>query len=397
MTAKKTILIILTPAFNPNAGGVQMSTWKMASCFAGRGYRMLVYSFEQEGHQHAEFATLSKAPDAGGTGSDANLSALARLVDDEAPDIVINQMPYEHRIGDVLRRRRGPLLLGCLRNTLFSVKADLDAYARRSLPGPAHRLFRNRVGRQLLLARHRRRHRADLIKILATYDRFVMFGPPNLEELRYFVPGFDPGRVALVPNSIPAVLDEVPPKEKRLLWLGRITDLQKRADLLAPLWDRVGPALPDWTLDIVGDGPARGDLEAAIARSPHADRVVFHGRQVPDAYYRRAPIFLMTSAWEGFPNTVVEAQSFAAVPVLFDTFPVAGWMAGAPDSASLIAPFDVDAMAQRIIALARDPERPAVMARALENARRFHIDAVGDEWERLFERALSERRVGAAA
>ena len=34
----------------------------------------------------------------------------------------------------------------------------------------------------------------------------------------------------------------------------------------------------------------------------------------------------MTSAFEGFPNTVVEAQSFGCVPFLFNTFSIAPWM-----------------------------------------------------------------------
>ena len=99
------------------------------------------------------------------------------------PDVVINQMPYEHHIGSVLRALDPPLLLGCLRNTLFSVKNNLDGYGARVLPQGLAPLFRNPLGRWWLLNRHRARHRNDLERILATYDRFVMFAPPSLEEL----------------------------------------------------------------------------------------------------------------------------------------------------------------------------------------------------------------------
>ena len=34
------------------------------------------------------------------------------------PDVEINQMPYEHAIGEVLTRYKDYLLLGCLRNML---------------------------------------------------------------------------------------------------------------------------------------------------------------------------------------------------------------------------------------------------------------------------------------
>ena len=49
----------------------------------------------------------------------------------------------------------------------------------------------------------------------------------------------------------------------------------------------------------------------------------FHVMQVFDYYYR-AVMFFMTSAFKGFANTLIEAHSYAAVPVVFDSYPVAG-------------------------------------------------------------------------
>jgi len=92
----------------------------------------------------------------------------------------------------------------------------------------------------------------------------------------------------------------------------------------------------------------------------------------------------MTSAFEGFPNTLVEAQSFGAVPVLFNSFPVAEWLVRDGTNGFLVPPFDVDAMAAKVVQIARDDAREEVMLGALENARRFEIDRVGQIWERLF-------------
>ena len=47
--------------------------------------------------------------------------------------------------------------------------------------------------------------------------------------------------------------------------------------------------------------------------------------QSPD-YYRRSVIFCITSAFENFPNSLVEAQSYAAIPVVFNFYPVASWI-----------------------------------------------------------------------
>ena len=377
------ILFVLTPAFDPNVGGVQMSTWKLGTFFRESGHEVGVFSFAEHGHAPQTFASLFVAPEGGNVGSQANLRALGAAIEAFRPDVVINQMPYEHAISEILVRYRDYVLLGCLHNTLYSVRANLDVYGKGILPRWAQPWFRNPIGRAGLLQLHHFRHRRDLKRILATYDRFVMFGPPNLEELGYFVPGFDREKIALIPNSIPFVPETIPVKEKRLLWLGRVIETQKRAGLILEVWKRVSAALPDWHLDIVGDGCALADIRKAVA-DEGMPRVEIHGQQVPDDYYRRAAIFFMTSSFEGFPNTLVEAQSFGAIPVLFDSYPVARWIVESGRNGFLVPPFDVDAMARKIVDVARAPERDCLAQQTLDGARRFEIGRVGAMWEELF-------------
>lgn len=378
------ILFVLTPALHPNEGGVQMSTCKLGRHFLSIGHDVSVFSFASIGHSRSEPMQLFHAYYPGGPLVSANLRQLAHTVERVKPDVIINQMPYEHKIGQVLTGKRRYLLLGCLRNTLYSVKGDMEGFINRVLPKPVRPFFHNPVGRKALLHRHRRSHGADLRRILETYDYFVMFGSPNLEELDYFVPGYDRKKVRLIPNSIPAVADMPPPKEKRILWLGRLSLAQKKVDLIPKVWRWVCERLPDWQLDVVGDGPDRAEIERQIGVAD-LPRVNFHGRQIPDYYYRRAAIFFMTSAFEGFPNTLVEAQSFGAIPVVFDSYPIASWIVENGKSGYLVEPFDVDVMAQRIIELANDPKRAKFAEHALESARRFHIDRVGQKWQELFE------------
>ena len=43
------IMIVLTPAFVPTAGGVQMSTSKMARWFSSAGHQVMIFSFANPG------------------------------------------------------------------------------------------------------------------------------------------------------------------------------------------------------------------------------------------------------------------------------------------------------------------------------------------------------------
>jgi hypothetical protein len=52
------ILTVLTPSFDPNTGGVQMSTYKMSSYFKSQGHDTHVFSYQKNGHDKQDVAKL---------------------------------------------------------------------------------------------------------------------------------------------------------------------------------------------------------------------------------------------------------------------------------------------------------------------------------------------------
>ena len=382
------VLIILTRPFDPNAGGVQRSTYKISSYLKEHGCDTNVFSFYTNGHKPQDVATLHTAKSLGAHANKDNFKRLEFVIKDIKPDIVINQMPYEILLGKTLKRAKSLnnfLLLGCLRNTLYPVKLNIDKYLEEVVPKFLHKTIDNNAGRSLFQKIHSSRHTKILKFILDTYDNFVMFGPPNIEELKYFIGDYKLDKVRLIPNSILSVLQEVPPKEKRILWLSRLSYKQKRADLILPFWKEVMHKLPDWQFDIVGDGDAFKDLKAQI-KEEEIPRVKMYGKQVPYEYYKQSPIYIMTSAFEGFPNTLIEAQSFGAIPVVYDNYPVCSWVVKEGKSGILIPPFDVYQMAKEVVGLAKDQNRQNIlMQAALENAREFDLQNVGKQWLDFFD------------
>lgn len=71
---------------------------------------------------------------------------------------------------------------------------------------------------------------------------------------------------------------------------------------------RAGKSLPDWHLDIVGDGPDAAALKE-LAERLRLSNVSFEGFRNPAPYYRRASIFCMTSTFEGFGLVLPEAHA----------------------------------------------------------------------------------------
>ncbi|TCP58767.1 glycosyltransferase involved in cell wall biosynthesis [Rhodovulum bhavnagarense] len=388
MPERTRILIVLTPPLDPSTGGVQMSTVKMARMLNSQGVEVGVFSFEAHGHRATENVALFSAPESGNVANKSNHAALVDAISRFKPHAVISQMPYEHAITDTLRRASAVPRIGCLRNTLYSVRNNLDAYAENLLPPPIKGLGRSAIGRAALLAFHRQRHAKDLRQILASYDCFVMFAEPNLEELAYFVPDYDAQTIALIPNSIPNVADRVPPKAKRLLWLARVSVHQKRADLILPIWRKIAPQLPDWTLDIVGDGPFLDDIRQEISRDK-LPRIELHGRQPSTPFFTRSEVFIMTSDFEGFPNTLIEAQSQGAVPVVVDSYPMVRWLIQPGENGLLTPKGDVEALARAVVDLCRSEERLANMAQgALRSAAYFTEEKVALEWRGLIDELI---------
>ncbi len=388
------ILFVLTPAFNPNAGGVQRTTFKLGKYFTEKGHKVAYFSFEVDGHINNKYGKLFSSREKGGVDNSQNMDYLEEVCAAFGADFVINQMPYDYplteRLGEI-KSKYNFKLIGCLRNSLFSVVNNLEAAMKKLLPAPIFPMFNNALGRKIALGRHKYLHRKSLKHILSNHDRYILLAPPNNKELKYFVGDFMQEKVFAIPNSIPDVQSEPGKKEKIILHVGRLNDDQKRSDLLIPFWSRCMDKLTDWKFIIVGDGPFMKDIEKQI-ESQNIERVTLTGFQQPEDYYRRASVFMMPSAYEGFPNTILEAQSYGCPVLAYKSYDALDWIVNDGKDAFLIKPFDVEAMARQTIDLLNNHgQLELAKTAALRNAERFKIDNVGKIWEKLFDEMMEQR------
>ena len=385
------ILFTLTPAFNPNDGGVQRTTWKLGQYFTEQGYEVSYFSFDHKGHVEPDYGSLYKAQEPNKTHNSENIEELKKVIGQVQPDIVINQMPYEQELRDTLADLKddpGYKLLGCLRNSLFSFKSNARDKMEQLLPSPIFTLLDNPLGIGLVQMRHKLKHRRDLKRIIDRHDYFILLAPPNREELRYFVGDYKENKVVSIPNSIPFVHEDLSQKEKIILHVGRINISQKRSDLLPDFWEKLHKQVPDWKFIIVGDGPHFDNLKSEVEQR-NLSRISLEGFQKPEIYYKRASVFMMPSAYEGFPNTLLEAQSYGCAPVLFDSYKALEWVVEDDKNAKLITPFDAQAMADEVALLCNNSGTLKKMQlAALENAKRFTIERVGKKWESFFTKIM---------
>jgi glycosyltransferase involved in cell wall biosynthesis len=209
------------------------------------------------------------------------------------------------------------------------------------------------------------------------------------------------GRVRVIPNPVqlpaatPAAAAAAQPavlQEPTILALGRLHH-QKGFDLAIRALALLPAECDAWKLVILGEGPARQELEAIRDELGLAARVSLPGAvPEPGAWLRQAQIFLLPSRSEGFPNALCEAMA-AGLPVV-----AADCRSGPADIITpevdglLVPPEDPRALAAALARLARSPELRTRLARnAPAVVERFSLTSVLAAWDGAFRETMSAR------
>ena len=189
----------------------------------------------------------------------------------------------------------------------------------------------------------------------------------------------DVGKIWAIPNPIKVKPPLGIPKENVIIYVGRLDRFQKRVDRVIEIWKRLHKQLPEWRLEIVGDGEDREALESLARDVP---RVEFFGFQDPCSFYERAKLLVLTSDFEGFGMVLVEAMSYGCVPVAFGSFSAIHDVIQEENGVIVPMPWDTERFANSVLRLIEDRERIEKMAdEARESVKKFSLQCVVDQYE----------------
>jgi len=196
--------------------------------------------------------------------------------------------------------------------------------------------------------------RDGVLPLLPRPDRFATL-PPFLDAKRYEVPRHASGNPPrLITVAMMRAGDKLASYRVLGAALAQLTDL-------------------DWSLEVIGDGPARDEVRAALA--PLGDRVVYAGTLAEPTIAERlagADIFVWPAINEAFGMALLEAQA-SGLPVVAGASGGVGDIVATDVTGLLVRPGDADAFALALRALIADPARRAAMgAVARDKVRRQH-------------------------
>jgi glycosyltransferase involved in cell wall biosynthesis len=202
-------------------------------------------------------------------------------------------------------------------------------------------------------------------------------------------------RLHLVPNGTPDCDDALEPDPELAAFAEggplaaciAVLRPQKAVHVFVDAGPKVLASVPGSRLAVVGDGELREELERrARSRGLESSRFRFFPFAPPTARQLRSlDVFVLSSAWEAMPVAVLEAMACGVPQVVTD---VGGTAEAAVDgeTALVCPPNDPQALADRIVALLRDPELRERMARASRerHARHYRVQRMVEATARVY-------------
>jgi len=175
---------------------------------------------------------------------------------------------------------------------------------------------------------------------------------------------------AVVPNGIDVARFDDVSDCRRALGLSSAAPVVGMVARLVPQKDpltfvRMARAVAEAACDarflLVGDGPLRGQVEAAIRALGVADRITLTGfRDDVPSLLRSMDVVVVPSRWEGLPLIVLEAMAVAR-PVVATRLPSVAEVVVDGDTGRLVEAGDVGGLARAVLDLVTDGAVAAAM------------------------------------
>ena len=310
-----------------------------------------------------------------------------------------NGRPFMQKLLGYLRRRQvhkkllkallekeRPDVVDCFYPGECSFVPSLKDGSRKVMELHQSKLFHHQYNRSGLMGlADKVRARMDE-RLVRRFDRFVVL---TQEDMQMW--GEMPG-IRVIPNAANFIAEKYSDcSAKRVIAVGRL-DYQKSFDRLIQVWEKVHQQMPDWRLDIFGQGEWREILQGMIDERGLQETVKLNGpTKNIGQEYSESSMIVMSSHYEGFPMVMIEAMACGLPAVSFDFKCGPKDIIKEGENGLVVPDGDIDGLAKAMMTLMRDDE---LMKRMGEEAKKvvetFSEAKVMDKWVRLYEETIAD-------
>ncbi|MDR2087506.1 MAG: glycosyltransferase [Dysgonamonadaceae bacterium] len=221
-------------------------------------------------------------------------------------------------------------------------------------------------------------------------DKIVLLAPSHFPLFAFCADIPVDDKLVAIGNflSFPAAIgkDEIKEKDKTVLIVSRMEEKQKRISLALKIWENIEKLNihQEWKLIILGSGIDE-TYYRKTAEKKQLKRVSFEGAHLPEAWYRKSSIFMMTSAYEGFPLILTESLQMGVLPVAFDSFSALHDIITDGYNGFIIPNNDITAYTNQLLQLMDSEEQRLSIARnAIDSSKTFELSGIVEQWFGLF-------------
>ncbi|MDO6670835.1 glycosyltransferase family 4 protein [Cobetia amphilecti] len=165
------------------------------------------------------------------------------------------------------------------------------------------------------------------------------------------------------------------------LAVGRLEKQKGFGDLITA-FSIIADEIPDWDLVILGEGTQRQALEKEAERKEIQERVFLPGRlKSLDSWYKQASIYIMSSYYEGFPNSLLEAMTYGLAVISRDCDTGPRDLITDSYNGFLVPVDSIDELANKMLNLAKDEDKRheySTKAKVVRDT--YSIDKIASKW-----------------
>lgn len=366
----------------PGFGGIETVTKLLANAFANSlGHEVAIFSTIQQDN-------ASQLLDKGGiqvisanANCDDGFKRFVNFINLFLPDVVIYQDSYIDNSNFLALLPLTSKVIVCEHNTpdcllkgldfvtkQFALTSPKNIYRRLRLP------FKMKNLKKSVVSHHK--------KLYEICDRYILLSE-KFREILDDICDVKGEKIRVIPNPT-EFNNTIVPKREVALFVARLVP-QKGINYLIDIWELVTKK-NNLKLIILGDGEQREWIYKEIRRRNLKNIELVGFTSHVESYYEMASIHLMTSIYEGFGVTNIEAMSKGCIPFAFDSFSSIHDIIDNNKNGFIIPPFDTKTYAKKILDFFNYPEEEKMSMRisAMNKSRTFSIENITNQWVDLF-------------
>lgn len=194
-------------------------------------------------------------------------------------------------------------------------------------------------------------------------------------------------KIKVISNPLSFVSEKVSNcKNKKIISVGRLSN-EKGFDILIEVWKKVREKHKDWILEIYGEGYLRKELQDKIDSLNLRNTLILKGNEKDiKAKYLENSVYVMSSRFEGFGMTLIEAMSCGLPLVSFDCPYGPRKIIKNGENGFLVKFGNINEMAEKINYLIENEDKRIEMGKkSKELSYDYSEEKIMNQWKELFE------------